>query len=145
MRYITATLFLFCITANLAAQADSFAVKRCIPSPDVYNHQPVYRVAEKMPVFETGPADFLKYVTKNMVYPVYEETIGLGTRFYITFIVDTLGKVQNACCITNQSYYTPEEKQIIALVQKTPDWTPAYLEDKKVCVRLVFPIIIHLK
>lgn len=144
MRYIL-ILFILCITANLTAQTDSFAIKRCIPSPDVYNKQPVYRVAEQMPVFETGPTDFLKYITKNMVYPVYEETIGLRDRFYVTFIIDTLGKVQDACCITNQPYYTPEEKQIIELVQKSPLWTPAFIEGKKVCVRLVFPIIVHLK
>ena len=144
MRYITALLLLY-LSTHLTAQTDSFAIKRCVAYPDVYKGQIVYRVAEKMPVFQNGPADFLKYITKNMVYSENQESVGLRTRFYVTFVIDTLGKTQDVCCITKQAHYTPEEQQIIELVQKSPPWAPAFIEDKKVCVRLLYPIIIHLK
>lgn len=130
---------------HLVAQRDSSAIKKCIPSPDVYKGQAVYRLAEKMPVFRNGASDLMRYISQNLIYQEGNKESPLRSTFRVTCIIDTLGLVQDVCCITSLDYEEPVEKQMIQLIQNSTGWTPAMMDDKKVCVRLIIPMTICLK
>jgi hypothetical protein len=141
--WLVATLALFC--TNLVAQRDSSAIKKCIPSPDVYKGQAVYRVADKMPVFGKEASDLMRYISQNLIYKEGNKESPLRSTFRVTCIIDTIGQVQDVCCITSLDYEEPVEKQMMALIQNSTGWAPAMMNDKKVCVRLIIPITICLK
>lgn len=139
---LVATLAFF--NGGLRAQRDSSAIKKCIPSPDVYMGQVVYKVADKMPMFRNGDPDFMNYISKNLIYPEGNKESSIRSKFYVTCIIDTLGKAQDVCCITSYDY-DPVEKQMIELIQHSTGWTPGMMDGKNVCVRLIIPLLIDLK
>ena len=98
------------LKANLVAQQDSSDIRKCILSPDMHMGQAVYRSTDNMPVFKNGYSDVVRYITENLLYPssCYSDSLP-RSRFHITFIVDTLGKVRDACCLTTKDYYDPVE------------------------------------
>lgn len=146
MRYLLLSIPLLFFKIVIMAQRDSSAIKRCIPSPDVYMEQAVYRTVEKMPMFRNGDLDFMNYISKNLTYPeINKESSSIRSTFRVTCIIDTLGKAQNVCCITSYDYYEPVEQQLIDLIRNSGGWTPGMMDGKKVCVRIMIPLSIHLK
>jgi hypothetical protein len=93
MRYLLLSITLLFFKIVIVAQRDSSAIKRCIPSPDVYMGQIVYKVADKMPVFRNGDLDFMNYISKNLTYPeIDKESYPIRSTFRVTCVIDTLGK-----------------------------------------------------
>jgi len=87
--------------------------------------------------------ELLKLISKNVVFT--DRDPNRKSVIHTTFIIDTLGQIQNICTITNRPVLDNEEMQIINILQSTKDWTVGILNDKKVCVRLTIPIRICLK
>ncbi len=146
MRYPFLIIALLFFAFVSMAQRDSSAIKRCIPSPDIYRGQPVYTTAEQMPVFPTGNSDFMNYILKNLIYPESNQASSpIRSTFYVTCVIDTLGKAQEVCCITSYDYYDPVEKQLIELIRNSEGWTPGMRNGRKVCVRIKIPLSIHWK
>lgn len=135
-------LIIFISTKSIA-QADSIGLKKCIQTPDTYNGQPVYLIVDKSPEYKGGISQFAKYIMKNLTYGCREKFD--KTVFYTTFIIDTIGNVQNVCTITSKTDLTTEEKEIKAAIEKSPPWIPGKLNGVNVCVRLTIPIRICLK
>ena len=138
-------ILIFFLLLNIFAlgQVDSLGLKKCIQNPDTYNGQIVYRSVDKMAEFKGGISEFLKYISKNINYGCrekYDKSV-----IHITFIIDTIGQVQNVCVITNKTDLNSDENKIKEAIEKAPIWTPAIYKDKKVCVRLNVPIRICLK
>ena len=96
-----------------------------------------------MPEYKGGINELLRLLSKNVVFT------GRGPNsssvIHTTFIIDTLGQIQNICTITNRTVLDEQEKQIINILQSAQNWTAGSLNDKKVCVRLTIPIRICLK
>lgn len=112
----------------------------------IYMGQIVYKVADKMPVFRNGDLDFMNYISKNLTYPeIDKESSPIRSTFRVTCVIDTLGKAQDVCCITSYGYYEPVEKQLTDLIRNSGGWTPGMMAGKKVCVRIMIPLSIHLK
>ena len=143
--YISLMAALCFLNSGLQAQRDSSAIKKCIPSPDVYKGQAVYSVADKMPVFRDGDLDFMRYISKNLIYRESYQESPLRSTFRVTCIIDTLGNVKDVCCLTSLDYDEPVEKQLMELIRKSSGWTPGIKDGKNVCVRLIIPLTICLK
>ena len=135
-------IFLF-LTIFAFGQIDTLGIKKCILSPDTYKEQAVYKTVDKMPEYSGGMAALLKLISKNVVFT--DRDPNRKSVIHTTFIIDTLGQIQNICTITNRTVLDDEEVQIINILQSTKDWTVGILNDKKVCVRLTIPIRICLK
>lgn len=146
MRYLLLITPLFFFKLAILAQRDSSAIKRCIPSPDVYQGQPVYRITDNMPMFRNGNLDFMNYMLKDLRYPeITKDSSPIRSTFRVTCVIDTLGKAQDVCCVTPYDYYEPVEKQLIDLVRNSEGWAPGLMHGKKVCVRLIIPLTICFK
>ena len=135
-------LFILLATKSLA-QIDSIELKKCIQTPDIFNGQPVYINVDKSPEYKGGVSQFAKYIANNLTFGCREKFD--KTVFYTTFVIDTIGNVQNVCTITNKIDITTEEKEIKVAIEKSPPWTPGRLNNKKVCVRLTIPVRVNLK
>jgi protein TonB len=129
----------------LVAQRDSLAIRRCIPSPDIYQGEAVYTHVDHMPVYKSGTHDLINYISKHLIYRQENKESPLRSTFRVTFVIDTLGNPQDLCCITSMNNYEPVEKQLIELIQNTGGWTPGTKDGKKVCVRFTIPLTICLK
>jgi hypothetical protein len=124
----------------------------------------VYSCEEVMPQFPGGEAALKQFVEENLRYPDLAKEYGVGGRILITFIVDTLGqmndiKVSRSNIKFNSARFTQEpadrqeqlKKQIteqmneealriINLVSKLPRWTPGTQSGKPVRVRYSVPV-----
>ena len=143
-RKIKILILFFLLNGIAFGQKDSLGLDKCIKTPDVYNDQIVYRTAEKMPEFEGGINQFYKYVIKNVHYTCTDGNNHKST-IHTTFIIDTLGQVQNVCTITTDSRLNADQKQIQDIIKNSPLWTPGKQNGKNVCVRLTVPMRICLK
>lgn len=123
-------------------QVDSFAVRKCIQNPDIFDGQVVYKSADKMPEYIGGIAAFNKYIHQHLKFS--SDVDPYKSKIYTTFIIDTLGRVQNVCTI-NAKTQTAQEKELVEIIQNSPPWTPGRHNGKNVCVRLTVPMRICLK
>lgn len=142
-RFLPVSILLLFFKTEIHAQQDSGYIRRCIPSPDMYEGQPVYRHAEEVPVFGKGTADFMNYISTHFTYGTKDHIT--KSVFYPTFIIDTLGKVQQVCSLTKSIFLEPEEIQLMELIRQSPVWQPAIQDGKKVCFRMTVPVRVCYK
>jgi hypothetical protein len=135
-------IFLF-LSIFAFGQIDSLGIKKCILSPDTYKGQAVYKTVDKMPEYKGGTSALLRLISKNVVFA--DRETNNSSVIHTTFIIDTLGQIQNVCTITNRTVLDEQEMQITKILQSTQNWTVGILHDKKVCVRLTIPIRLCLK
>lgn len=102
---------------------------------DIYNGQKVYTKANTMPQYSGDLYDFL---ANNLVYP---NAAGkwAGTA-YATFIVDTLGNIQNPLIVKKSAAYQDIPQPIIdeylGLIKKMDKWSPGIKNGRHVPVRI---------
>ena len=135
-------MFLF-LTIFMFGQRDSILQAKCILSPDTYNEQPIYRKVDKMPEYQGGIETLMRLIAKNIIYS--DRNPNNKSVIHTTFVIDTLGKAQNICTITDKSELDNQEKQIVEVLKSAQNWTAGILNDKKVCVRITIPVRICLK
>ena len=144
MKRLKFELFILMLTLATAAlgQVESLSARKCIQTPDVFNGQVVYSTADKMPEYYGGLSAFSKYVLQHLNSSTAVETPKF--KIYTTFIIDTLGYVQDVCTITTN---TPKkiENDLVKIIQNSAAWTPARKNNKPVCIRMTIPLTICLK
>ena len=108
---------------------------------DTIQGQTVLKVCDKMPQFVGGDEALIKYMTENIFYPKLSDGETWQSKIYVSFIIDTIGKIRNAYVANplNSGTFTRIEKICINMVENMPDWTPAENNGKKVPVRVNIP------
>ena len=125
----------------------------------------VYTCEEEEPQFPGGQKALAKVIKENLRYPELAQEYGVGGRILITFVVDTLGQmndihVTKSLVKFNSVQFTqePVDKQaqlkeqitkqmnqealrILGIVSEMPRWTPGKQSGKPVCMRYTVPII----
>ena len=113
----------------------------CIPKTDTLDNQKVYSILEEMPEYPGGTIEMVKYFEHNLLNPNRNED--RQGSIYATFIIDTTGKIRNACIyITHKGNdeLTPIEKDVLRIINEMPIWTPGRYQGKKVYSRFNLPI-----
>jgi periplasmic protein TonB len=105
--------------------------------------EPVYTIVDEMPNFPGGDVELMKYFQKNIDYTTFSATDENMSTIYIQFIVDSKGKASKAKLL--KPYNKENEKKIIEVINKMPQWKPGKLNGKPVNVLYNLPIKIHLK
>ncbi len=108
---------------------------------DTIQGQTVLTVSDKAPQFIGGDEARIKYLSKNLHYPQLSKSETWQSTIYVSFIIDTVGKIKNAYIINplRKGTYTSIEKECIRFVENMPDWLPAEHNGKKVPVRFNMP------
>jgi hypothetical protein len=107
------------------------------------SEEPVYTVVDEMPKFPGGDVELMKYFQKNIDYTNFSTPQENMSSIYIQFIINSKGKASKAKLI--KPYNTENEKKIIELINKMPQWKPGKLNGKPVSVLFFLPLKVHLK
>lgn len=99
-------------------------------------------IVEKMPVFPGGEVALMKYLAGNIVYPSTAKEAGISGTVYITFVVETDGRVSEIAVLRGVSGGCTEEA--VRVVSEMPHWEPGKQRGKPVRVRMNLPISFKL-
>ena len=112
-----------------------------VEEPDDLMNEP-FVIVEKMPVFPGGEAALMQYLAKNTVYPQRAREAGIGGTVYVTFVIETDGRVSSIAVLREVAGGCTEEA--IRVVSGMPRWEPGKQRGKAVRVRMNLPISFKL-
>jgi hypothetical protein len=128
-------------TTTLGQTKDSLNVSICIPKLDTLDNHKVYTLLDKIPEYPGGEVLMVKYIQKNLIYPSCHEYM-VGS-IYLTFVIDTTGKIRNACVFNthkSNNEFSVIEIQVLKLINEMPTWTPGQNHGENVYARVNLPI-----
>lgn len=106
----------------------------------------VFTIVEDMPIFmpekcktkEEGELELRKYIATSVKYPEIARENGIQGRVYISFIVNTKGKVTNVKIA--RGIDPALDKEAIRVIEGLPDFSPGKQRGKAVKVSYTVPI-----
>lgn len=104
---------------------------------------PVYKVAENMPVYPGGDIALLQFVAKNVKYPVDAQTAGIQGRVICSFVVNKKGIVTKSRVVRGVS--PSLDAEALRVIGEFPQWTPGTVGGKVVSVKYTVPITFRLQ
>ncbi|MCE3278329.1 MAG: energy transducer TonB [Bacteroidetes bacterium] len=141
MKHYLLLLFTFS-SSILFGQTDSLKACHCNTyNPRTINGQPVLTIVQKMPKFPGGDTQLSKFVKSNLKYP--DNYDGWKGNVYVSFVVDTSGKVINPCVVRgqlNSVVLTENDKAALDVIRKLPPLEPGIQNSKKVNVDQLFVV-----
>lgn len=97
-----------------------------------------FSVVEKMPEFEGGVENMLKYLQQNIKYPEEAKKNGTQGRVVVQFVVNKDGSIVDANVVKSVS---PElDAEALRVVKSMPKWTPGEQRGEKVRVQFTLPV-----
>lgn len=109
-------------------------------APEAQEEEP-YMMVEQMPQFPGGPAELLKYIAKNLKYPVIAQENGIQGKVILRFVVNAQGHVENVKVLRSLDPYC--DKEAIRVVKSLPQWIPGKQNGRNVPVYYTCPIILN--
>ncbi|HYF33110.1 MAG TPA: energy transducer TonB [Chitinophagaceae bacterium] len=115
-------------SATLTKEREA-AAKKTSPEPGAGNTTTFTKV-EVESSFEGGAQGWIKYLEKNFRYP--DESIKRRARgmVVVQFIVNQQGKVESPEIYKSVEYFI--DREALRLITRSPDWTPATQDGRKV-------------
>ena len=122
--------------------------KKVVAVVDVPNDKPViqegevFTVVEEMPQFPGGMGEAMRFLAKNIKYPVESQKAKIEGRVIVQFVVKENGKVADIKVMRGVS---PElDAEAMRVVGLMPDWIPGKQRGKAVPVKYTMPIMFRL-
>lgn len=103
----------------------------------------VFVVVEEMPEFPGGSQALRSFVAKSIRYPAEAQKEKVQGKVYVSFVVSTSGKVENARI--DRSVSPTLDAEAIRVVSQMPDWKPGKQRGKAVSVEYTIPIEFKLQ
>ena len=104
----------------------------------------VYQVVEQPPVFAAGTAELMRYLMKNIKYPVESRRRNSQGKVYVGFVVKRDGSIDNVE-IVRTSGDDLLDAEAVRVVKAMPAWVPGKQCGKEVNVRFTLPVIFRLQ
>ena len=101
-----------------------------------------FHVVEDLPQFPGGAVEFMKWLTKNLRYPLAARRMKVQGKVVAVFYVEKDGKV-TGIKIT-QSLSTDCDREALRVLRMMPDWTPGIQNDKPCRTKVSIPIVFKL-
>ena len=103
----------------------------------------IFQVVEEMPQFPGGMGEAMKFLAKNMKYPVAAQQAKIEGRVIVQFVVERDGSVSDVKVVRGVS---PElDAEAIRVVSMMPKWIPGKQRGKAVAVKYTMPIMFRLQ
>ena len=103
----------------------------------------VFQVVEEMPQFPGGLSEAMKFLAKNIKYPVAAQQAKIEGRVIVRFVVGRDGSVSNVEVVRGVS---PElDAEAVRVVSLMPKWIPGKQRGKAVAVKYTMPIMFRLQ
>ncbi|MBR1388916.1 MAG: TonB family protein [Prevotella sp.] len=109
---------------------------------DMYDEPLDFRVVEDLPQFPGGAVEFMKWLTKNLKYPVYAQQRKVQGRVVAQFTVNIDGSITDLELIERLD---PQcDREALRVLRMMPRWK-AGVQDAKPCrTRVCIPIVFKL-
>lgn len=105
--------------------------------------EPIFEVVETMPQFPGGMEELMKFLGKNIKYPIEAKNKKIEGRVTAQFIVNKDGKISHIKVI--RSVAPSLDAEAIRVIQSMPPWKPGMQRGKVVNVRYTVPIVFSLQ
>ena len=103
----------------------------------------VFQVVEEMPEFPGGMGEAMKFLAKNIKYPVAAQQAKIEGRVIVQFVVERDGSISDIHTVRSVS---PElDAEAIRVVSLMPKWKPGKQRGKAVPVKYTMPIMFRLQ
>ncbi len=119
---------------SLLLNGNKVAINRTSASPDAFLF-----IVENMPEFEgKGLEHARSYLQSQVKYPEAAKANGINGKVYISFVVNSDGKVENVKVV--RGLEPSLDKEAVRVVSEMPKWTPGTQTGKAVNVAFTIPI-----
>lgn len=98
----------------------------------------VFLVVEEMPEFEGGMGAMQKFIAKSIVYPRQASQMGTEGRVIVSFVINSLGEVQNPEVVKGIGGGCDEEA--LRVIKLMPKWKAGKQNGRPVKVKFTVPI-----
>ena len=103
----------------------------------------IFQVVEEMPEFPGGMGEAMKFLAKNIKYPVAAQQAKIEGRVIVQFVVERDGSISDIHAMRSVS---PElDAEAIRVVSLMPKWKPGKQRGKAVAVKYTMPIMFRLQ
>lgn len=102
----------------------------------------IFTVVESMPTFPGGDVARIKYLNANIKYPTIARESGIQGRVFVTFVVETDGRVTDVKILRGIGGGCDEEA--VRVIKNMPKWVPGKQRGKAVRVQFNMPILFKL-
>lgn len=116
-------------------------VTEALPQMPVSQDSDVVRTVEQLPEFPGGMVAFMKWLTRNLHYPVQAQQQRIEGRVVVSFIVNKDGSIASPKVVKSADPLLDSEA--LRVIRMMPRWKPGIL-DEKPC-RTMFAIPINFK
>lgn len=103
----------------------------------------IFTVVEKMPQFPGGQGALIKYIEKNIQYPVIAQENGIQGRVSCSFVINADGSIENTEVIRGVD--PSLDKEALRLISTMPKWEPGIQRGKKVRVKYTVPVTFKME
>lgn len=112
-----------------------------IPPNPVTTNDNVYDVVDIMPSYIDGEKAYYEFISKNLVYPIFDKEADNEGTVYLSGIVETDGTISNLKVLRAFSESAGQEALRVAKLTK---WNPGKLNGKVVRVKMNLPFKFRL-
>lgn len=127
----------FLLVLPALAQEEIRVAPVVVPAEEPDPNEP-FTVVEQMPEFPGGKEALFAYIGKNLKYPEQAQEEGIEGVVYVTFVVETDGKITGVQVLRGIGGGCNEEA--VRVVSGMPNWTPGMQAGKAVRVKYNLPI-----
>ena len=103
----------------------------------------IFRVVEEMPEFPGGMAEAMKFLAKNIKYPVAAQQAKIEGRVIVQFVIERDGSVSDVKVMRGVN--SELDAEAIRVVSMMPKWIPGKQRGKAVAVKYTMPIMFRLQ
>lgn len=104
--------------------------------------KPVFRIIEQLPEFPGGATAYMKWLTRNIKYPIADQQQKEGGKVVVQFIVNKNGTISDVKII--QSFDTDCDREVMRVMTLMPKWKPGTEKGKPVRTKYVIPIVFKM-
>jgi protein TonB len=98
----------------------------------------IFQFAEQMPEFPGGQDSLMRHIGRTIRYPQQAMLNSESGTSYITFVVDTLGRITEPQVL--KSAAPSLDAEALRVVSTMPKWNPGKQNGKNVAVKFTLPI-----
>lgn len=98
----------------------------------------VFRIVEQLPEYPGGMVEFMKWLTKNLKYPIAAQRQRIQGTCIVQFIVNKDGSISDAKIKKSVSRFCDAEA--LRVIRMMPNWKPGRMNGEIVRTQFVIPI-----
>ncbi len=99
-------------------------------------------IAEQMPEFYGGRVALLKYISKNVEYPIEAQENQIQGTVYLRFVVEKDGNIGEVELI--RGVHELIDNEAIKVVKNMPNWKPGKQRGRNISIWFTMPIVFQL-